>query len=59
MLARLDEGKPLELSEVDLTQLVLEGVSDEKVMALDHDLAPGTPDEPAVVQGVRRICGRS
>ena len=36
LLARLDEGQPLKLSDVDLTQLVIETVSDEKVMAPDR-----------------------
>ena len=51
LLARLDEGQPLKLSEVDLTQLVIETVSDEKVMAPDHTWHLELPDEPVVVRG--------
>ena len=51
LLARLDEGQPLKLSDVDLNQLVVEGVSDEKVMAPGHIWRLELPDEPAVVNG--------
>jgi two-component system OmpR family sensor kinase len=51
LLARLDEGQPLKLSEVDLTQLVIETVSDEKVIAPDHHWHLELPDEPLVVNG--------
>ena len=51
LLARLGEGQPLKLSEVDLTQLVVESVSDEKVMAPDHKWRLDLPDEPVVVTG--------
>ncbi|MGF9649876.1 HAMP domain-containing sensor histidine kinase [Pseudarthrobacter oxydans] len=51
LLARLDEGQPLKLSEVDLTQLVVESVSDEKVMAPGHNWRLELPDEPVVATG--------
>ncbi|KNH16622.1 histidine kinase [Arthrobacter sp. ZBG10] len=51
LLARLDEGQPLKLSEVDLTQLMVESVSDEKVMAPGHNWRFELPDEPVVVTG--------
>jgi two-component system OmpR family sensor kinase len=51
LLARLDEGQPLKLSEVDLTQLVIESVSDEKVMAPGHNWRLELPDEPVLVKG--------
>lgn len=51
LLARLDEGQPLKLSEVDLTQLVVETVSDEKVIAPQHNWRLELPDEPVVVTG--------
>jgi two-component system OmpR family sensor kinase len=51
LLARLDEGQPLKLSGVDLTQLVIEGVSDEKVMAPGHNWRLELPEEPVVVNG--------
>ena len=51
LLARLDEGKAPEASDVDLTQLVIETVSDEKVMAPDHTWQLQLPDEPITVRG--------
>lgn len=51
LLARLDEGKATETTDVDLTQLVIETVSDEKVMAPDHTWQLTLPDEPVTVRG--------
>lgn len=51
LLARLDEGQPLQLTDVDLTQLAIETVSDEKVMGPDHSWRLELPDEPVVVRG--------
>lgn len=51
LLARLDEGKATETADVDLTQLVVETVSDEKVMAPDHTWQLTLPDEPVTVRG--------
>lgn len=51
LLARLDEGKATETTDVDLTQLVVETVSDEKVMAPDHTWQLTLPDEPVTVRG--------
>ncbi|WLQ04742.1 HAMP domain-containing sensor histidine kinase [Arthrobacter oryzae] len=51
LLARLDEGQPLKISDVDLTQLAVETVSDEKVMAPDRIWQLELPDEPVVVRG--------
>ena len=51
LLARLDEGQPLKLSEVDITQLAIETVSDEKVMAPDRVWRLELPEEPVVVRG--------
>ena len=51
LLARLDEGQPLKLSEVDITQLAIETVSDEKVMAPDRVWHLELPEEPVVVRG--------
>lgn len=51
LLARLDEGQPLKLAEVDLTQLAIETVSDEKVMAPDRVWHLELPEEPVVVRG--------
>ncbi|MDQ0851626.1 two-component system OmpR family sensor kinase [Arthrobacter sp. B3I9] len=51
LLARLDEGQPLKLTDVDLTQLSVETVSDEKVMAPGHAWRLELPEEPVVVRG--------
>jgi two-component system OmpR family sensor kinase len=51
LLARLDEGRPLKVADVDLTQLVIETVSDEKVMAPEHVWQLRLPDEPVSVRG--------
>jgi two-component system OmpR family sensor kinase len=51
LLARLDEGQPLKLCEVDLTQLVIETVNDEKVISPEHHWHLELPDEPLVVSG--------
>ncbi|MDI2033263.1 sensor histidine kinase [Paenarthrobacter nitroguajacolicus] len=51
LLARLDEGQPVKVTDVDLTQLVIETVSDEKVMAPDHIWQLMLPDEPITVRG--------
>jgi two-component system OmpR family sensor kinase len=51
LLTRLDEGQPLKLGDVDLTQLVIETVSDEKVVAPDRTWRLELPDEPVIVRG--------
>ena len=51
MLARLDEGQPLKLGDVDLTQLAVETVSDEKVMAPDRTWQLELPADPVLVRG--------
>lgn len=51
LLARLDEGKATETTEVDLTQLVIETVSDEKVMAPEHIWQLQLPHQPVTVRG--------
>jgi two-component system OmpR family sensor kinase len=51
LLARLDEGKAPEFTDVDLTQLVIETVNDEKVMAPEHIWQLKLPDEPLIVRG--------
>lgn len=51
LLARLDEGQPLKITDVDLTQLAVETVSDEKVMAPDRRWQLELPDQPVVVRG--------
>ncbi|QSZ47741.1 HAMP domain-containing sensor histidine kinase [Arthrobacter sp. D5-1] len=51
LLARLDEGQALKITDVDLTQLVIETVSDEKIMAPDQIWQLQLPDEPVTVRG--------
>jgi two-component system, OmpR family, sensor kinase len=55
LLARLDAGRPLEREPVDLTRLLVEAVSDARVIDADHrwrvDLPDDLVDSPAVVIG--------
>lgn len=57
LLARLDAGRPLEHEPVDLTQLLLEAVSDARVVAPEHrwrlDVPDDAVDEPYEVVGDR------
>jgi two-component system OmpR family sensor kinase len=48
-LARLDEGQPLKRGPVDLTQLLVETVTDQKVIAPDHVWRLDLPDEPVEI----------
>jgi two-component system OmpR family sensor kinase len=45
LLARLDAGRPLERQPVDLTRLLLEAVSDARVVAPDHRWRLDVPDD--------------
>ncbi|ADG98127.1 integral membrane sensor signal transduction histidine kinase [Segniliparus rotundus DSM 44985] len=51
LLARLDSGPLLEKKPVDLSQLVVDAVSDIHVAAPDHLWSLDIPDEPVVVPG--------
>jgi two-component system, OmpR family, sensor kinase len=51
LLARLDSGRPLEREEVDLTRLLLEAVTDARVVAPGHHWRLDLPDEPVTVTG--------
>lgn len=52
LLARLDAGRPLESAPVDLTRLLLEAVSDARVLSPDHHWRLELPEEaPAEVDG--------
>ncbi|MCW2816639.1 MAG: ATP-binding region, ATPase domain protein [Nocardioides sp.] len=51
LLARLDSGRPLERTPVDLTRLLLEAVSDARVVAPDHQWRLVLPDEAVEVAG--------
>ncbi len=56
LLARLDAGRPLERSEVDVTRLLLESVADARVVAPDHRWQLRLPEEPVTVPGdVQRL----
>jgi two-component system OmpR family sensor kinase len=49
-LARLDEGQALKLGPVDLTQLLVETVTDQKVIAPDHIWRLDLPEEPLEIR---------
>ena len=51
LLARLDAGRPLEQEPVDLTRLLLEAVSDARVVAPDHQWRLELPEAPLEVTG--------
>jgi two-component system OmpR family sensor kinase len=51
LLARLDAGRPLGRGEVDLTRLVLDGVSDAHAAGPGHRWLLTLPDEPVTVPG--------
>ncbi len=53
LLARLDAGRPLEHRPVDLTRLLLEAVSDARVLAPDHHWRLELPEEAVEVGGRR------
>jgi two-component system, OmpR family, sensor kinase len=51
LLARLDAGRPLDHETVDLTEMVVNAVSDAHAAAPDHVWQLELPDEPVVIQG--------
>ena len=51
LLARLDSGRPLEQEEVDVTRLLLEAVTDARVVAPEQTWRLELPDEPVTVTG--------
>ncbi|GAA3224789.1 HAMP domain-containing sensor histidine kinase [Pseudonocardia petroleophila] len=51
LLARLDAGRPLERTEVDLTHLVLDAVNDAHVAGPGHRWLLDLPEEPVTVTG--------
>jgi two-component system OmpR family sensor kinase len=51
LLARLNSGRELERSEVDLTRLVLDAVSDARAAGPDHRWQLDLPGEPVEVLG--------
>jgi two-component system OmpR family sensor kinase len=54
LLARLDAGRPLERSEVDVTRLLLESVVDARVLSPAHKWLLDLPEEPVTVVGDER-----
>ena len=52
LLARLDEGQRGEVSDVDLTELVIETTSDARVSAPGYTWSLDLPDEPVEVRAV-------
>ncbi|MFC3895905.1 sensor histidine kinase [Lentzea rhizosphaerae] len=56
LLARLDDGRPLDREEVDLTKLVLDVVGDARISAPGHSWRIAVPPDPVTVQGdVQRL----
>ncbi len=53
LLARLDEGRPLEREEVDLSMIAINAVSDAHAAAPRHTWRLDLPDEPVTVMGDR------
>jgi two-component system OmpR family sensor kinase len=51
LLARLDSGRPLDRDPVDLSELVVDAVSDAHVAGPDHHWQLDLPEEPVVVVG--------
>ena len=53
LLARLDEGRPLDRNAVDLSELVIAAVSDAHAAGPDHRWPLDLPDDPVTVTGDR------
>ena len=51
LLARLDSGRPLDRGPVDLTQVLVDAVSDAHATGPDHRWSLDLPDEPVTVSG--------
>ncbi len=51
LLARLDSGLPLDSVDIDLTRMVLESVSDARVVAAEYHWSLELPEEPVIVRG--------
>ena len=54
LLARLDAGRPLENNDVDLSQMVIDAVSDAHMAGPEHRWALDLPDQPVVVVADRQ-----
>jgi two-component system, OmpR family, sensor kinase len=53
LLARLDTGRPIETEPVDLSELVIDAVSDAHAVAPDHTWQLDLPEDPVQVDGDR------
>ncbi|MEO8830630.1 HAMP domain-containing sensor histidine kinase [Lapillicoccus sp.] len=51
LLARLDAGRPLDCEDVDISEMVVNAVSDAHAAAPDHSWRLDLPDEPVEVRG--------
>jgi two-component system OmpR family sensor kinase len=51
LLARLDTGRPINMTAVDLTMLVIDAVSDAHAAGPDHPVRLALPDEPVEITG--------
>ncbi len=51
LLARLDEGRPLDREDVDLSRLAIDAMTDTQAAGRDHEWQLELPDEPVVVVG--------
>ncbi|MFD8783989.1 sensor histidine kinase [Kitasatospora sp. NPDC059599] len=51
LLARLDAGRPLAATEVDLTRIALNAVADARAAGADHRWRLVLPEEPVVIRG--------
>jgi two-component system OmpR family sensor kinase len=51
LLARLDAGRPLERERVELSQLIVDTVSDAHVAGPQHRWSLDLPEEPVVIDG--------
>ena len=51
LLARLDAGRPLERKQVDLTKVLIEAVSDARVLSADHQWRLDLPETAVQVVG--------
>lgn len=51
LLARLDEGRELLRTEVDLSLMVVEAVADAQAAGRDHPISLELPEEPVLVAG--------
>jgi two-component system OmpR family sensor kinase len=55
LLARLDQGRPLERATIDLVPLVTEAVEDARIVALDHPIDLTAPDEARITGDANRL----